>query len=86
MATTKISVSDARNRFAELVNRVAYAGERVRVVRRGRALAAVVPMEDVELLEALEDELDLAAAREALADPANAQRIPWDRVRDELRR
>lgn len=81
-----ISISEARDDFAELVNRVAYAHERVRLVRRGRDLAAVVPTEDLELLEALDDELDLAAAREALADPANAGRIPWEDVRARLGR
>ncbi len=76
-----ISISEARDDFAELVNRVSYAHERVRLVRRGRELAAVVPTEDLELLEALDDELDLAAARDALADPANAGRIPWEDIR-----
>lgn len=83
---SSVSISEARDGLAELVNRVAYARERVRLVRRGRELAAVVPMEDIELLEALEDELDLQAAREALADPANAGRIPWEDVRDRLAR
>lgn len=81
-----ISISEAREGFADLVNRVAYARERVRVVRRGRELAAVVPMEDVELLEAIEDELDLAAAREALEDPANTHRMSLEDVRARLRR
>ena len=81
-----ISISDARDDFAELVNRVAYAHKRVRLVRRGRALAAVVPTEDLELLEALDDELDLAAARDALADPANAGRIPWEDIRARVSR
>jgi prevent-host-death family protein len=85
MADT-ISISEARDDFAELVNRVAYAHERVRLVRRGRDLAAVVPTEDLELLEALDDELDLAAARDALADPANAGRIPWEDIRPRLGR
>lgn len=79
-----ISVSEARDEFAELVNRVAYAHERVRVARRGRDVAAVVPVEDLELLEALEDEIDLQAAREALADPTNAVHLPWEQVRDQL--
>lgn len=83
---SNVSITEARDGLAELVNRVAYARERVRLVRRGRELAAVVPIEDVELLEALEDELDLEAAREALADPANAGRIPWEDVRDRLAR
>lgn len=81
-----VSISEARDGLAELVNRVAYAHERVRLVRRGRELAAVVPIDDIELLEALEDELDLDAARAALADPANAGRIPWEDVRGRLAR
>lgn len=72
--------------FAEVVNRVAYAHERVRVVRRGRELAAIVPMADIELLETLEDEIDLAAAREALSDPANARPITWEEARARLER
>lgn len=83
MANT-ISISDARDDFAELVNRVAYGRERIRLVRRGRDLAAMVSTEDLELLESLDDELDLAAARDALADPANAGRIPWEDVRGRL--
>jgi len=86
MLATDITISDTRDGLAEVVNRVAYAGERIRVVRRGRALAAIVPVEDVELLEALEDELDLDAARAALADRANAGRIPWEDVRARLAR
>ncbi len=81
-----ITVTEARDDFAELVNRVAYANERVRVVRRGRELAAIVPMADIELLEALEDEMDLAAAREALADPDNAVPITWEELRARLQR
>ena len=45
-------------------------------------MAAVVPIEDVELLEKLEDEIDLAAAREALKDPKT---ISWETVKKKLR-
>jgi prevent-host-death family protein len=82
--TSRVSVSEARQDFAELVNRAAYRGERVRVLRRGRAIAAIVPIEDVEALERLEDQLDLEAALEALADPENAPAIPWEQVKAEL--
>ncbi len=81
-----ITVSEARQDFADVVNRVAYGKERVTVVRRGRDLVAIVPMSDVLLLEAIEDELDLAAAREALADTEGAQRIPWAELRARLGR
>ena len=83
-AAAHVSVSEAREEFAELVNRVAYGGERVRVVRRGREVAAIVPIEDVELLERLEDESDLRSVREALADPENVVPNPWEQVEAEL--
>ncbi|MDQ3554470.1 MAG: type II toxin-antitoxin system Phd/YefM family antitoxin [Chloroflexota bacterium] len=79
-----ISVTDARDDFAELVNRVAYGNDRVIVARRGRELAAIVPVSDIALLELLDDELDLMAARTALADPANAEALDWEAVQDEL--
>ena len=79
-----VRVSDAREQFADLVNRAAYRGERVRVSRRGRAIAAIVPIEDLDLIERLEDQFDLAAARAALADPENAMPIPWEEVEAEL--
>jgi len=85
-AAGHVSVSEARQDFAEIVNRAAYGGERVRVVRRGRAVAAIIPIEDLDLLERFEDELDLQAALEALADPENAVPIPWEQVETDLDR
>jgi prevent-host-death family protein len=79
------AITVAREQFAELVNRVAYGHERVRIVRRGRGLVAIVPIEDLALIEALEDELDLEAVRDALADPTNQTPIPWEQVRAELK-
>jgi len=66
---SQMSVSEARERFADLVNRVAYGRERVLIARRERALAAIVPIADVERL----DDLDRAAARPADPDPGIAQ-------------
>jgi prevent-host-death family protein len=83
-AAGHVGVSEARESFAELVNRAAYGHERVLVSRRGRPVAAIVPIDDVELLERLEDQLDLDAARRALADPENAVPIPWEKVEVEL--
>jgi prevent-host-death family protein len=81
---TTVSVTEARDEFADLVNRVAYGHERIIVARRGREVAAIVPAEDVALLELLENEIDLAAARTALADPANAEPLDWSSVRARL--
>jgi prevent-host-death family protein len=79
-----VSVSEARETFAELVNRAAYGHERVLVARRGRPVAAIVPIDDVEFIERIEDELDRQAALDALADPENAETIPWERVKGNL--
>jgi prevent-host-death family protein len=43
----------------EIVNRAAYGGERTIVSRRGKPVAAVIPMEDLHLLERLaQEEMD----------------------------
>lgn len=81
---TTMNVSEARDDFAELVNRVAYGKERVVVSRRGKQLVAIVPVEDLAELEArdaAEDAADVAAAEEALADPV---RIPYSELRAKL--
>jgi len=82
---TKISTVAAREQFSDVINRAAYGKERVVLTRRGKDLAAVVPIEDVRLLEALEDQLDTAAAKEALADYALHGGVTWEQVKAEMR-
>lgn len=65
---TTIAASKVREGFAETLNRVAYQRERVMLERHGKGIAALVPVEDLELLQALEDRIDLADARAALAE------------------
>lgn len=65
---TALAMTKAREEFAETVNRVAYTKERITVEKHGKAIVAVVPIEDVELLQALEDHIDLTEARAALAE------------------
>jgi hypothetical protein len=62
------------------------AKERVVVTRRGKAVAAVVSLQDLELLEAMEKWLDLAAARAALAKhhASGGKGIPWSEVKQNL--
>lgn len=68
----------------QLLDRVAFGGERVVLTRHGRRVAAVVPIEDLDLIEALEDERDLDDVRAALADPANRERIGWKELKAQL--
>jgi len=76
------TASTARTQFAEIVNRAEYAGERTIVHRRNKAVAAVVPIEDLELIERYEDELDRRLIRKTRKEKS----IPWEQVERELGR
>jgi prevent-host-death family protein len=60
-----ISISQVRDNLADALNRVAYGGERVVLKRRGKGVAALVSMEDLALIEAMEIQADVKAARKA---------------------
>ena len=68
----RLSVSKAREEFPEIVNRAACGKERTIVSSRGKDLAAVVPIEDLRLLERLArqemDRRDIQDARAALKE------------------
>jgi prevent-host-death family protein len=61
----EMNIADARDNLADVINRVAYAGERVVLRRRSKRVVAIVSMEDLELLQAAEDRADLKAALRA---------------------
>jgi len=69
---TRLNVSKAREELPEVVNRAAYGKERTIVSRRGKDLAAIIPMDDLHLLERLAreemDRIDLEDARAALRE------------------
>lgn len=46
----KLNIAEARENLTDLVNEVAYGGQRLVVMRRGKELAALVPMEDLQAL------------------------------------
>lgn len=85
---TTVSAEEARNQFAEIINRVAYGHERTVVTRRGKRVAAIVSVEDLELLEAvleeLEDRADAEYCRKALKDLDLSKTVPWEDLKSEL--
>lgn len=71
----RLPASKAREKLADILNEVSVRGDRVVLHRHGKDVAAVIPVEDLRLLEELEDRFDIEAAREALREPG--ERIPW---------
>jgi len=84
---TRLNVSKARDEFPELMNRAAYGKERTIVSRRGKDLAAVIPIDDLRLLERLAqeemDRQDLEYARAALKEAKEKGPVP---LRDLMRK
>ncbi len=79
-----IDTSVVRDSLADTLNRVSYSKERIVIRRHGKDLAALVPIEDLMFLEALEDRMDLEEARVALAEAEEKGTIPWEKVKQDL--
>jgi prevent-host-death family protein len=80
----QVNTVNARAQFSEIINRAAFGKERVTLTRRGKEIVAVVPIEDVKLLEALEDKIDLEEARAALAEAKKKGTVSWQKFKKEL--
>jgi prevent-host-death family protein len=79
-----LPASKAREEFADTINRVSFGKERVILRRRGKEIAAVVPIDDLHLLEELEDRIDLADARASLAETKKKGAKSLDKVLKEI--
>ena len=77
----EIGVADIRANLAEVINRVAYGGERIILQRRGKQVLAVVSMEDLELLQSLEDQSDIKAALKARKEKGA---VPLEKIKARL--
>lgn len=58
MERSTLPVSMARSNFSDLLNEVLVYGERIVLERHGKAVAALVPVADLEALEAMEGQAD----------------------------
>ncbi len=81
-----VTSAKAREHFAELLDRAAEHKERVVLTRRGRPIAAVIPIEDLRWLEAIENLLDAEEFRRAKEEfeRSGEPAIPWERIKGEL--
>ncbi|MFQ5853574.1 MAG: type II toxin-antitoxin system Phd/YefM family antitoxin [Candidatus Binatia bacterium] len=80
----QVNTVDARAQFSEIINRAAFGKERMILTRRGKEIVAVVPIEDVKLLEALEDKIDLEEAHAALLEAKKKGTVSWSKIKKDL--
>lgn len=88
MSTTiPVTVSDAREQLASIIDQVRSEHEPVFLSRRGRRVAAVIDADDLErLIELAEDMADIRAAEESREEMRRTQiePTPWDQVKADL--
>ena len=63
-----VSATEARANFQDLINRAEYGRERILIERHGKPAVAMISIEDLKRLEAMEDAIDSAALRRAVEE------------------
>lgn len=83
MTVTILNTLEAKEQFTDLINRVTHNKERVILTRRGKEIAAVIPIEDLALLQASEDHQDLHEAIEALKEARHEGTVTLQQLKEE---
>ena len=79
-----LSISEVREKFAEITGRVQFAGTRFAIQKHGKTVAVLVPPSDLDALEALEERLDVLDALDALADYRANGGVDFDDLKADL--
>ncbi|NGX41854.1 MAG: hypothetical protein K940chlam7_00128 [Chlamydiae bacterium] len=83
-----ISTKKARDHLSEVINKVAYAGERYTLTRHGRGVAVLISLDEwnaiAVLLQKLEDEEDIKDADAAYINYLKEGGVPFSRVKKDL--
>jgi prevent-host-death family protein len=81
-----VTCDELRRTAIDLVRRVHDDGQRIIVTRDGKPVAAIVSIEDLELLVAIEERHDRAEIDAALREAETDGFYAWDDVKAELSR
>jgi prevent-host-death family protein len=80
----QITTAEARKQMAELLNRAAYGKERFVVTRHGKELVAIVPLEEISLLDKRRALLSKKEFEAALQEVQDGDTRSWTDVRRDL--
>lgn len=78
------SLSEAREHISDITNKVAHAGKRIVITKNGKRVAAIISIEDLDVLERIEDRIDLDDARKALSDVKKHGTVSWESIKRKL--
>ena len=79
-----ITAADARKQLAELLSRAAYGKERFILTRHGKEMGALVPVEDLDLLERLKEFAAKKEVEAALREIEDEGTSSWDSIKKSL--
>jgi len=83
MAVTILNTLEAKEQFTDLINRVAHSKERIILTRRGNEIAAIIPIEDLVLIQETQDNQDLREAIDALKEARQAGTITLEKLKED---
>lgn len=78
------TVTDAREKFADVVSSVAYSRRPAVITKNGKKAVAVVPYDVLELFAKLEALIDISKADAALADFETSGGLTLEELKKEL--
>jgi len=84
MTTTQISTLEAKEHFSDLINRVSHHKERIILTRRGKEIAAIISIEDLNELQNKQNQQDLTDAVQALKDARSHGTISLEELKKEI--
>lgn len=79
-----IPTVEARRNLSEILNRVGYGKERVVVTRHGKGVAAIVPVEELDLLDRVRRFAARSDVADALRELEEGTAVSWSDLRQDL--
>ena len=83
-STNRIPTADAKKKFGQVSGRVTYGKERIILTKHNQDHLALVPIEDLRLLQVLDEEVDRDTFMELKERAAKYETTPLEDLAEEL--
>jgi PHD/YefM family antitoxin component YafN of YafNO toxin-antitoxin module len=80
----RMAATQVRGEMSETINVVAFGGKRIVLHRHGKDVAAVVSLDDLEILDKLDKDQELTSALNALIEAREQGTVSWEKVWKDL--